>query len=367
MENSAISRETLVALHETEGIGWLTIRQLWLARRERPIRPGMREGDLRECGLQPKQAAAAAASLSADRIEARSRRRRRAGIEVVTLADPEYPRMLKRTLDPPPVLYYIGRLDLISRPAIAVVGTRLATSYGKLVAEQFAAAFSDRGFTVVSGMAKGIDSCAHRGALNRAGSTIAVLGLPVDRIYPPDNRQLYREIRDKGLLLSEAPPDMPYHHGMFPARNRVIAGLSLAVVVAEAPDESGALITAAKAVEADRPVFVVPGPVTSPRSRGGMAMLRDGTASAALAPEDVMRPFASRVDSPDEPREEPEPEAELTADEREIYKWLLDQPRTVDELSADAGIPAGSLHATLLSLQIKRKIQRLPGSLYGAL
>jgi DNA processing protein len=228
LENNGISRETLVALHETEGIGWVTIRDLWHSAGERPIREGMREGDLRECGLSQKQAASLAPNLTAERAEIRRARRRRSGIEIVTIADPDYPGLLRETPDPPWVLYYIGKLDMASRPALAVVGTRLATAYGRHVAEEFSAVFAERGFTVVSGMARGIDTCAHRGALGRPGGTVAVLGTPVDRIYPPENRQLYREIVEHGLLLSETPPDTPFHPHVFPSRNVSSPALHLA-------------------------------------------------------------------------------------------------------------------------------------------
>jgi len=370
MANNGISRETLVALHETDGIGWQTIQKLWEARRERPVYPGMREGDLRDCGLSLKQAAALAASLREERIEAGRARRELAGIGL-TIADKSYPSRLRRMEGSPQVLYYRGNLSLLSRPAIAIVGTRLATAYGRHVAESFAAAFADRGFTVVSGLARGIDTCAHRGALDRAGGTIAVLGLPVDQIYPPENRQLYRAIEAKGLLLSEAPPGTPYHPGMFPSRNRIIVGLTLAVVIAEAPENSGALITAEYAFKANRTVYVVPGPVTSPRSRGAMNLLSEGSATIALAAEDVIAAFARHV--------APSPDillhrsglssagGEWTEEEQTVYEVLLDEPRSIDELSAACEIEVGRLPAVLLSLQLKRRIHRLPGSLYGAL
>jgi len=262
-------------------------------------------------------------------------------------------------------------LKLISRPGIAIVGTRLATAYGRHVAESFAADFAGRGFTVISGLARGIDACAHRGALDRPGGTIAVLGLPVERIYPPENRQLYRAIEEKGLLLSEAPPGTPYHSGMFPSRNRIIAGLSLGVVIAEAPEGSGALITAEYAGKADRAVYVVPGPVTSPRSRGAMSLLAEGSAAIALSAEDVIKAFAHHLQttpcaSPPEADSRLEPD-DWSDEEKKVYETLLDEPRSVDELSAVSGIPAVRLPAILLSLQLKRRIHRLPGSLYGAL
>lgn len=373
-------REVLVALHETPGVGWKTIQAIWNARDERPIQPGMREGDLRACGLKPQQASAVALRLHEAHMEARRQRFLRNGIEVLTIADPDYPTLLKYTADPPHVLYYIGRKELLSKPAIAIVGTRMATAYGKHVAESFALDMAERGFTVVSGLAKGIDTCAHRGAIDRLGGTIAVLGMPVDVIYPPENRQLYRQIQLRGLLISEAPPDLPYHAGMFPSRNRIIAGLALGVVVAEAPDNSGALITAHKAIAADRPVFIVPGPVTSPRSIGAMRLLADGTGTIALRAEDVMTTFEKEWTAHHESNDAYVADAANTVStvspyfafqigdktdlEQRIYDLLLDAPRSIDELTANGGVPVGALNEALLSLQLKKRIHRLPGSRY---
>ncbi len=371
MANTGISSETLVAMHETAGIGWKTIRELWDGRGDKPIREGMREADLRDLGLRPKVAAALAASLAPERMEARREMRRRAGIEAVTWADREFPDLLQNIPDPPAVLYCIGRLELLTRPMIAVVGTRLATAYGRHVAEEFSAAFSDRGLTVVSGLARGNDTAAHRGALNGFGGTIAVLGTPVDRIYPPENRQLYEEIAEKGLLLSEAPPGTPYHKGMFPSRNRIISGLSHGLVVVEAPFGSGALLTVDFAVAQERPVFIVPGPVTSPRSKGGLHLLREGTAEPLVDPEDVLSRFAPHIRLPSGAAATlPNLAASagsnggLTEQETLIYDLLLDHPRSIDELTAETGMSYGQLNTLLLALQFKRKIRQSPGSIY---
>ncbi|WP_276352515.1 DNA-processing protein DprA [Cohnella caldifontis] len=359
-----------MALHETEGIGWKTISRLWDAREEKPIAPGMREADLRDAGLAPKAAASLAARLSPQAMEAAVERRRRGGLDVVTWADPEYPSLLRSIEDPPPVLYWKGRPELLRRVAVGVVGTRLATAYGRHVAEEYAAVISAEGAAVVSGMAKGIDTAAHRGALRGSGGTIAVLGTPADQIYPPENRRLYEEIAERGLVLSEAPPDAPYHPGMFPIRNRIISGLSLCVVIVEAPDRSGALITADRAIEQDRPVFIVPGPVTSPRSIGGLRMLREDTARAMIGPEDVLAHLRShpgfRAIREEFPENKPATD-DLPEPEAAVYALLLDGPRTIDELASASGLGPGPLHAALLALQIKRKAVQQPGSAYAAL
>jgi DNA processing protein len=370
MDGLKLSREVLIAMHETLGIGWKTIERLWEISPKDMIRPGVTAAELQSLGLAPKAAAALAANLAPERIEESRLRRIRAGIEAVTCADPEYPGILLRIGDPPAVLYCIGRLDLLQRPVIGVVGTRGSTSYGRHVAEEFSEAFSHGGLTVASGLARGIDTAAHRGALRGPGSTIAVLGLPVNQIYPPENRALYREIAEKGLLISEAPPGTQYHRGMFPSRNRIISGLSLGVVIAEAPEGSGALITANYAISQERPVFAVPGPVTSPRSRGCLQLLREGTAEPLISPEDILTRFAaemkSRGDHSAAVYARPGAESELTDEEARIYELLLDHPCTADELMAQTGLPFGQLHALLLGMQMKRKVRLRPGAVFEA-
>jgi len=374
-----ISRDVLIAMHETPGIGWKTIRRLWEMGPRAALRPGITEKELRDLGLRPEAAAALAKGLSPERMEAGRRKRIAAGMKTVTWADPEYPEMLLQIGDPPPVLYCIGRVELLRRPIVGVVGTRGATAYGRQMAEELAAALSRAGVTVASGLARGIDTAAHRGALQGDGSTIAVLGLPADQIYPPDNRWLYREIADHGLLVSEAPPGTPYHTGMFPSRNRIISGLSLGVVIAEAPVGSGALLTAEYAITQDRPVFVIPAPVTSPRSRGGLELLREGTASVLLDAGDILKRFVAEIRTSGGPAAGGLPDdaakransagaasVPLTEQESAIYDLILDQPRTADELAAHTGMAAGQLHALLLALQMKGKIRRLPGAVFAA-
>ncbi|MBB6674583.1 DNA-processing protein DprA [Cohnella nanjingensis] len=359
-------RETLVALHETPGIGRITIDRL-LAISALDGARTRREGDWRELGLTAKQAAAAVENLGEARMEARRRRWARTGLSYVTALDAAYPARLRHIADAPWVLYYYGRLELAARPSVAIVGTRLATAYGRRVAEDLASDCARAGLTVVSGLAKGIDAAAHLGALQGPGSTVAVLGSPADTPYPPENRTLYRQIAEAGLIVSETPPDIPLHPGLFPLRNRIIAGLALGVVVVEAAERSGALITADLAGSYDRDVFVVPGPVTSPRSRGPLLRLRQNSAKPVLDASDILSEYPAYLNGGETAAERADSDRELTPEEARVYRILRDGPRSVDELSAEAGLTFGLLHAVLLSLQIKRKIHQQPGSVYNAL
>jgi len=374
---TGMPREVLIALHETEGVGRVTIATIFLYGVMKG--PGSLRhtgdflaGDWRDMGLSARQALAAEKSV---RPAARERRRSRhaAGrMGAVAYLDDEYPALLREISDPPWVLYCRGRLELLNRPAIAIVGTRLATGYGRKVAEQFAEGCAGR-MTVVSGLAKGIDAAAHRGAVSGACGTIAVLAGGVDRCYPPENAALYRELGMHGLLLSESPPDTILHPGLFPLRNRIIAGLSYGVVVVEAARRSGALITADLAIGYNRDVFVIPGQVTSPRSLGALEYYRKG-AHPALDDSDIFQYYEYRLP----PAATPETgdgeasgacgeEDELRADELLVYRLILDRPSSVDELAVFSGMTFGHLHSILLSLQIKRRIEQQPGSVYHVL
>ncbi|MCC3376250.1 DNA-processing protein DprA [Cohnella sp. REN36] len=360
-------RETLVALHETPGIGRLTIERL-LARSALGDARERCAGDWRDLGLTARQAEAAVEQLGEARMEARRRRWARTGLSFVTALDAAYPDRLRQIADAPWVLYYYGRLELADRPAVAIVGTRLATTYGRRVAAELASDCASAGLTVVSGMAKGIDAAAHFGALQGHASTVAVLGSPADTPYPPENRALYRQIVEGGLVLSETPPDVPLSRALFPLRNRIIAGLTLGVVVVEAAERSGALITADLASSYNRDIFVVPGPVHSPRSRGPLNRLRENSAKPVLDASDILGEYQAYLTAPPfgAPRAEIAP-PELTPDEARVYRILTDGPRSIDELAIEAGLTFGLLHAVLLSLQIKRKIHQQPGSVYNAL
>lgn len=371
---SGITRELLLALHESEGVGDLAICRIvgYGIAHPRSLladTSSLRAGDWREMGLTPAQSESVVASLRPETQQRRIRRYREGGMGIMTFLDDRYPPLLREIADPPWVLYYRGDWEAAHRPAIAIVGTRHATAYGRKAAQDLAAGCARR-LAIVSGLARGIDSAAHQGALKGECGTIAVLATPVDVCYPPENRQLYDNIVNYGLVLSETKPDAQVHPAMFPKRNRIIAGLSMGVIVVEAAGQSGALITADLAIDYDRDVFIVPGPISSPRSKGALEYFRRG-ANPVLDESDIFLAYKHRL-----PKERPntgvsdrEIESEsqarlLSKDEQTIYELLLEQPLSIDELEQQSGMTFGLLQSVLLSLLIKRRINQQPGSIY---
>lgn len=273
-----------------------------------------------------------------------------------------YPPLLKEIYNPPYLLYGKGDLSIIKNRCIAIVGSRNATHYGKKVAFRLAGQLARLGFTVVSGFARGIDSYAHKGALAVGGSTIAVLGNGLDVVYPRENYSLMKDILKNGLLLSEYPPGTSPLKGNFPARNRIISGLSLGVVIVEASERSGALITADFALEQNREVFAVPGNINSPNSIGTNRLIKEG-AKIVNSVEDILEELPANVKirkgcSYKAARENKE------KTENNVLKLISYQPVHIEELLAETGFEIGELNAFLTHLEIKGCIKRLPGNYF---
>lgn len=290
----------------------------------------------------------------------------RLGARLVTIEDDEYPANLRQIHDPPPVLFVRGRLLPQDERAIAVVGTRRVTAYGRAVTETLARDLAARGVTVVSGLAVGADAAAHRGALAGGGRTIGVLACGIDVPYPRDTLELREEIVARGAVISEFPLGTPARASRFPARNRVVSGLALGVVVTEAPERSGALITANLAASQGRQVFAVPGSVNSEFSRGTHALLRDG-ARLVESVEDIFDEVAfpeGLVEEAGRSAEEGPEVAGLSSEERELLRALTLQQRHVDELIEEAQLPAARVSAGLLMLELRGLVRRLPGNMY---
>lgn len=360
-------RSLLIGLHELPGIGWKTILHLI----DRLDEPGgllvSEPADLAETGISFKRAEFIATKLTLQFVQEKTKRYAEQGIRIVTWFDPYYPQLLRETPQPPWVLYARGRLELLEQPSIAIVGTRTPTVYGKRVAETIGAELSEAGLCVVSGLARGIDSAAHRGAMGGKGGTIAVLGCGIDVVYPPENNGLYREIAERGLLLSEQPIGTPPHPGLFPLRNRIIAGLTLGTLVVEAAERSGSLITADQALECSRDVYAVPGPITSPKSRGALALLKQG-AKVVTCADDIIEETAPYLKIGDKQARRTnvllDSVAALTGDERQIYELLSPVPTSIEQILMQAETNFGHLHAILLSLQMRKMIEQLPGPAY---
>ncbi|WP_274651556.1 DNA-processing protein DprA [Paenibacillus humicola] len=372
MYNEAKRTEALLTLHETPGIGWQTVRKAAEFGRWDAYGRFTPEAWVSSVGLKPEQAAAASRAFAGTDQALRSQKLASRGIRVLTVFDAEYPERLRQSPQPPWVLYTIGRTELLTRPSIAIVGTRGPTAYGRRIASHLARELSECGIVVVSGMARGIDSMAHEGALEGSGGTVAVLGTPVDVVYPRENRALYRSIaeRGSGVVISEVPPGTPFHPGLFPLRNRIIAGLSLGTAVVEAAERSGSLITADQALEMGRDVFAVPGPVSSPKSAGTNSLIKQGAkliASAADIMEEYSELLPKRRTAAAPGAFEGHSGAEpLTAEEAAVVAILQDGPLTIDELHERTSYPFGLLNAVLINLCIKQRVEQHPGSIYSA-
>ena len=322
----------------------------------------------------------------ADRILADCQR---LDIQLLTLSDAAYPGRLKNIYDPPALLYCKGRLPLLDDLlCVAVVGTRDCTPYGVACAEKLGFGLASGGAAVVSGLAKGIDTAAIRGALRAGGVTVGVVGNGLDVYYPYESRYLYEDVASAGILLSEYPPGTEPASGHFPVRNRIISGLSLAALVVEAPEKSGALITAATALEQGRDVFAVPGPIDAPASVGCNCLIRDGAGLVSDA-SDILREYEGRFvlnlkESREQPetlgyqaRTAPEPkpvaptlslrhsDAELTDDQIAVLKALSDtEPMQVDDLTELVEIPTRRVLSALTVLEIDQYVAQHPGKRY---
>ena len=306
---------------------------------------------------------------------------------ILTLADAEYPRPLLEIPDPPPLLYAKGRLSALAGDGLAMVGSRSATPQGIANAEAFARALTESGLAIISGLALGIDTAAHRGALAGGGATIAVIGTGADRVYPSRNRELAHEIVATGLILSEFPLGTPPIGHNFPRRNRLIAGLSRGVLVVEAAVGSGSLITARLASECGREVFAIPGSIHSPLSRGCHRLIREGAKLVETA-QDVLEELGAaalpgvtaglharpaqrnerrprRASQP--PRTQALPLEPADDDSRKVLDALAHDPVDIDTLALRSGLTVDALYAILLPLELDGHVARLPGSRFQRL
>ena len=293
----------------------------------------------------------------------------RLGVRLVTIRDTEYPANLRQIHDPPPLLFVRGALQPSDERAVAIVGTRRVTPYGRLVSETLARGLAERGVTVVSGMAVGADAAAHRGALSAGGRTIGVLACGIDVPYPRETIELREQAVERGAVISEVPPGTRAQRHRFAQRNRLISGLALAVVVTEAPERSGALITAGAAAEQGREVFAVPGSINSEFSRGAHALLRDG-AHLVESVQDIVDqlglPEVAPTAAVPRSRAQAQPvlAPDLTSDESVILSALSLQQKHVDEVIDDCQVPASRASAGLLMLELKGLVRRLPGNMF---
>ncbi|OQA05427.1 MAG: hypothetical protein BWY66_02500 [bacterium ADurb.Bin374] len=290
-------------------------------------------------------------------------------IRMVTFADPEYPALLREIHDSPLVLFVRGRLPVDPRPHIAIVGARNGTQLGFDIARDFGRELAAAGFVVVSGLALGVDTFAHLGALEGGGRTIAVLGSGPDITYPAANRKIRERIlAENGALVSEYPPGTPARPWHFPVRNRVIAGMCVATVVVEASARSGSLITARLAAEQDREVFAIPGNIRSALAEGTLSLIKDG-AQLVTSPHDLIEYYARLLPAREataSATDRKEHELDLTPEESRLLSAIASEPMPLDRLLADGRWPRDRLFSLLLTLEMRDFLVKLPGNMYHA-
>lgn len=372
--------ETLhwLALRLAPGVGTVTLLRLLDKLRSPEAIFRASASELEAAGLSPAQARNIASGCSFEDAVEQQQKLLDSGIVLITIQDSLYPQRLREIFDPPMLLFAKGRTELLSSAAIAVVGTRRPTPYGIAASERLAGDLAKAGLTIISGMARGIDTAAHRAALDQGGNTIAVLGCGVDVLYPAENRKLYEEIGGRGLLVSEFPLGAPAYPQNFPIRNRIVSGISLGVLVVEGAQHSGSAITAKLAMDQGREVFAVPGNITSKMSWGPNLLLKQG---AKLVQEwtDVTNelPSAIRRDlvvkaqqkilleglEPDaEPGPIPPEEPMKVLAQKLLNHLQVDEPQQLETLvETFEGFSSSELIGALFDLEMSGLVRQLPG------
>src|SRR3989338_4704992 len=362
--------DALLILNAVPGVGNATIRKLleYYGSAQKVL--SLTENDLAADQVVSGKLAAAIARFSKEQFLVKELALiAQHGVCVLTFHDEEYPASLREIADSPVVLYAKGRLPENLPLSIAVVGSRGASLYGMSIAGQWSARLAEVGFTIVSGMARGIDTAAHTGALKARGQTVAVLGCGLTHIYPPENKRLSDSIAVRGALVSEFAMEtlpMPYN---FPRRNRIISGLSMGVVVVEAAAKSGALITADFALEQGREVYAVPGKIDSPTSKGVHGLIKQG-AKLVSCVEDILEDIHPRllqevhasVVLPE--IKEPVALGSLSESEHQVYGFISDRPVHIDQLIDRCGTDALRVTVVLSCLELKHLVKQLPGKLF---
>lgn len=354
----------LLQLNLVPGIG-PRLQQVLLARFETPA--GILAASVRELqqapGIGPKLAMSIAAARNRDEAVRELETCRAKGVDLIPRGSSEYPALLEKIPDPPSLLYCRGRVELQDALAVAIVGSRRCTAYGLKYAERLAMGLSSAGITVVSGLARGIDAAAHRGALKTGGRTFAVTATGLATVYPPEHHDLAEEIAGQGALLTESCLHQAPVPGLFPQRNRIISGLSLGVIVVEAARDSGALHTARHAMEQGRDIFAVPGRIDSQASEGCHDLIRDG-AALVRGVDDVLEalgPLMQPVRRSDSQTVFTPRELNLSDQEQAVLNLIPQEPVQIDAILRTAGMEPSRVLSTLTVLEMKRLLRRLPG------
>jgi DNA processing protein len=378
LEKNSVDIENWLKLINADGVGAVTFSKLITYFKTIDCVSGTSVSELAKVnGIGLKTAERIAATRDRFNTSAELELAEKLGVWLITLADERYPPLLKQIYDPPPILYIKGSLAASDNLAISIVGSRRCSLYGQEQASQFAHFLSSAGFTICSGMARGIDTAAHTGALSARGRTIAVQGCGLANIFPPENKKLFELISNNGACISELPLQYEPLAENFPPRNRIIAGLSLGTIIVEAAPKSGALITAAAALEYNREVMAVPGKIDSPLSKGAHQLIKQG-AKLVESVEDVMEALgyigerlkncvAAAATKASKVIEKPLfdiKELNLSDNEKRIYACLSKEPLHLEQIIAETNLKPGGINAGLVSLRLKGLIKQLPGSLF---
>ncbi|MFH0739014.1 MAG: DNA-processing protein DprA [Candidatus Omnitrophota bacterium] len=353
--------QALVGLNLTRDIGSIRLKRLLDYFKDPESILNAPQGQLIAVSGIGQKIASGITLVKKEDIDREFREANKLGLCIISSEDTDYPANLKNIPDPPIVLYVKGELKKEDNLGVAIVGSRRASFYGLASAQRFGSELSERGFTVISGMARGIDTCAHRAAMKAHGRTIAVMGSGFNNIYPPENKRLAQEISENGAVISEFPVDAPPLKEHFPQRNRTISGLALGVLVVEAAKNSGALITADFALEQGREVFAVPGEINCASSFGTNELIKQG-AKLVSCTEDIIQEFNFTVGISHKERVQPvKRELDLSDKEAVLFELLSSQPLDLDTIIEKINMGIPDISAILLKLRIKKLIKELPG------
>jgi DNA processing protein len=314
-------------------------------------------------GIDQKMAARIKEGPDDSFVETQITEMKKHDVDIISYWDEEYPARLKRIYDPPAFLFYKGDLNALDGNAIGIVGTRNPSSYGKLITERFSRELVEQNFTIISGFARGIDTIAHTSALKSNGTTIAVLGNGLDTVYPAENKKIMEQFLKQGVILTEYPMGTLPDGGNFPKRNRIISGLSVGILVTEAGSKSGALITALYAVDQNREVFAVPGPITSGRSSGTNKLIKEG-AKLVQSVDDILSELDKQLNLSFSQTVKQVELPELTGNLKTIFETLGDEPIHVDQLAFKADLSPAETLSGLLTLELMGLIRQMAGKMF---
>ena len=350
----------LLALHSIDGLGPIRLKAILDYFKDPKLAWEADEGEFIKIGIPTNVVDLLLETRKKLEPEKYAKTIKDSGIKWLTIFDDNYPKLLKQIYDPPVVLFYKGQILPSDEQAIGIVGSRKMSNYGRTVTEDFTSQLAAAHFTIVSGLAVGVDSAAHQQALKSGGRTIAVLGGGLNKIFPSENTMLAQKIAEgAGAVISEYPPNSPARLGNFPSRNRIIAGLSKAVLVTEAAADSGSLITARIAIEAGREVFAVPGPIFSQLSRGPINLIKQGAKAVFEAGE-----ILEELGISDQSNKWAKSSKDLSEEEKKILAVLENQTLHLDELGRLLNYPAAKISALLLRMEILGLVQNLGSSNY---